>query len=79
MHVVCEGIDTEFEVMAVTPQTPDVITTEAQPRLWQHMGVCGVTDMTENEASISILSWNHKINFKLGVVVKPNSLSAVQV
>ena len=35
--------------------------------------------MTENEESISILSWYHKINFKLGVVVKPNCLSAVQV
>ena len=35
--------------------------------------------MTENEVSIFILSWNHKINFKLGVIVKQNCLAAVQV
>ena len=58
---------------------PNVTKTEAQPRLWCHLGVCGVTAMTENEVSISILSWYHKINFELGVVVKPNCLSAVQV
>ena len=58
---------------------PNVTTTEAQPRLWWHLGVCGVTAMTENEVSISILSWYHKINFKLGVVDKPNCLSAAKV
>ena len=64
-----EGIDTSFEVMAVTPQTPK----------WWHLWVCGVTAMTENEVSISILSWYHKINFKIGVSVKQNCLSAAQV
>ena len=34
--------------------------------------------MTENEVSISILSWYHKINFEIGVFVKPNGLSAAQ-
>ena len=58
---------------------PNVTTTEAQPRLWWHLGVCGVTAMTENEVSISIVSWYHKINFKSEVVVVPNCLSAVQV
>ena len=58
---------------------PNVTTTEVQPRLWWHLGVCGVIAMTSNSVSISILSWYHKINFKLGVVVKPNCLSAVQV
>ena len=58
---------------------PNVTTTEAQPRLWWHLGVCGVTAMTENEVSISILSWYHKINFKIWVFAKPNCLSAVQV
>ena len=58
---------------------PNVTTTEAQPRLWWHLGVCGVTAMTENEVSISILSWYHKINFKLVDVVKPNCFSAAQV
>ena len=41
--------------------------------------ICGVTAMTENEASIPILSWYHKINFKMGVFVKPNCLSVAQV
>ena len=58
---------------------PNVTTTEAQPRLWWHLGVCGVTAMTENEVSISILSWYHKINFKLGVLAKPNCFSVAQV
>ena len=58
---------------------PNVTTTEAQPRLWWHLGICGVTAMTENEVSISILSWYHKINFKLVDVVKPNCFSAAQV
>ena len=58
---------------------PNVTTIEALPRLWWHLGVCGVTAMTENEVSISILSWYHKIHFKLGDVVEPNLLSAVQV
>ena len=58
---------------------PNVTTTEAQPRLWWHLGVCGVTAMTENEVSISILSWYHKINFELLVIAKPNCLSAAQV
>ena len=40
---------------------------------------CGVTAMIENDVSFFILSWYHKINFKLGDVVKPNCLSAVQV
>ena len=57
----------------------NVTTTEAQPRLWWHLGVCGVTALTEIEVSISILSWYHKINFKFGVFVKPNCLSAAQV
>ena len=35
--------------------------------------------MTENEVSISILSWYHKINFELGVIGKPNCLSAAQI
>ena len=41
----------------------------------------GVTAMTENDVSIFILLWYHKINHKnkLGDVVKPNCLSAVQV
>ena len=59
-----EGIDTKFEVMAVTPQTP---------KCHHNRGVA------ENEVSISILSWYHKINFKLRVFVKPNCLSAAQV
>ena len=58
---------------------PNVTTTEARPRLWWHLGVCGVTAMTENEVSISILSWYHKINSELGVFVKPNCLLAAQV
>ena len=58
---------------------PNVTTTEAQPSLWWHLGVCGVTAMTENEVSISILSWHHKINFKLVDLVKPNCFSAAQV
>ena len=33
----------------------------------------------KNEVSISILSWYHKINFKLVDVVKPNCFSAAQV
>ena len=46
----------------------NVTTIEAQPRLWWHFGVCGVNEaMTENEVSISILSWYRKIKFKLGV------------
>ena len=44
-----------------------------------HLGVCGVTAMTENEVSISILSWYHKINFELGVLAKPNCFSVAQV
>ena len=31
---------------------PNVTTTEAAPRLWWHLGVCGVTAITENEVSI---------------------------
>ena len=58
---------------------PNVTTIKAQPRLWWHLGVCGVTAMTENEVSISILSWYHKINFDLRVFVKPNCLSAAHV
>ena len=42
-----EGTDTEFE---------------AQPRLWWHLGVCGVTVMAENEVPISIISWYHEID-----------------
>ena len=52
--------------MAVTPQTPNC---------HHNRGVA----MTENEVLISILSWYHKINFKLGVFVKPNCLLAAQV
>ena len=63
-----EGIDAEFEVMAVTPQTPKC-----------HHNRGAAEAMTENEVSISILSWYHKINFKIGVFVKPNCLSAAQV
>ena len=61
---IVEGINTEFEVMAVTPQTSNF---------------CDVTVMTENEVSISVLSWYHEINFKSGDVAKPNCLSVVQV
>ena len=43
------------------------------------LGVCGVTAMTENEVSNSILSWCHKINFKLADVVEPNCFSTVKV
>ena len=60
--------------MAVTPQTP-----KCHHNRGVHLGVCGVTAMTENEVSISFLSWYHKINFKLGVFIKPNWLSAAQV
>ena len=54
-------------------------TTEVQPRFWSHLAVCGVTAMTSNSVSISILLWYHKINFKVGDAVKPSCLSAPQV
>ena len=47
--------------------------------LWHHRLPNVTTTMAENEVSISILSWYHKINFKLWVIVKPNCLSAAQV
>ena len=53
----------------------NVTITEAQQRLWLYSGICGVTAITENEVSIFILSWHHKINFKSGDVVKPNCSS----
>ena len=62
--VLIEGIDTEFEVMAVTPQTPNCLTP---------------LQKCHHEVSISILSWYHKMKFKLGVIVKPNCLSVVQI
>ena len=68
-----EGIDTEFEVMAVTPQTP---------KCHHNLGCASILlliAMTENEVSISILSWYHKIDFKSVDVVKPNCFSAAQV
>ena len=46
--------------------------------LWWHLGVCGVTNITENKVSI-LFYYGSKNNFKLGNVVKPNRLSAVQV
>ena len=64
-----EGIDTSFLVMAV-------------PRLWRHLGVCGVTAMTGSGISIDILLWYHKINFRVGGDVEPsarNCPTAVQV
>ena len=38
---------------------PNVTTTDSQPRLWWHLGVCGVKTLTENEVSISILLNHH--------------------
>ena len=35
--------------------------------------------MTENEVSVSILSWYHKIDFKLEDLIKPNYLLAAAV
>ena len=43
---------------------------KAQRKLWRNLAVCGVTAMTENQESISILSWLHKIYYKEVHVVK---------
>ena len=66
-----DGINTELEVMAVTPQTGSQMS--PQPRLWCHLGVCGVTFMTENELSMMILSWYYKFYFTLGDVAMPTA------
>ena len=72
---VVEGIDTEFEVMAVTPQTPkyhhnrgaaEVVVTFGS--LWCH----------SHDLKLGI-NFYSIINFKICVFAKPNCLSAVQV
>ena len=74
-----EGIDTEFEVMAVTPQTPKCHHNRGAAEVVVTFGSLWCHSHDQNEVSISILKWYHKINFKLVDVVKPNCFSASQV
>ena len=66
--------------MAVTPQTPKCHYNRGAAEVMVTFGslVCGVTNITENRVP-NLFYHGSKNNFKLGNVVKPNCLSAVQV
>ena len=82
-QLVVEGIDTEFSVMAVTPQTPKC------HQMWWHLRLrLGCGDICESVVSqlwpktqyqFPFYHGTTKLTLNLGDVVKPNCLSAVQV
>ena len=79
MRAVIERIDTKYDVMAVTPQTAKCHHNRGAAEVEVTFGNLWCHSHDRNEVSISIPSWYPQINFKLGVAVKPNCLSAVQI